>query len=76
MTAWRSGKIYAKKFEDTKFEQHFGNDYRLLLPKEMTESLELSLVKVKKGSLTPSHRHEEEKQAYIILKGKGIMRVK
>ncbi|GAH28490.1 unnamed protein product, partial [marine sediment metagenome] len=36
--------MYAKKFEDTKFEEQFGNEYNILLPKEMTESLQLALV--------------------------------
>jgi len=67
--------VYAKKFEDTKFEEHFGNEYNILLPREMTESLQLALVKVKKGSLTPKHTHEDEEQAYIILRGSGIVRL-
>ena len=67
--------MYAKKFEETKFEEHFGNEYNRLLPKKMTESLELSLVKVKKGSLTPKHTHEDEEQVYIILKGSGVVRL-
>ncbi|MCD6231298.1 cupin domain-containing protein [Candidatus Aerophobetes bacterium] len=67
--------MYAKRFEDTKFEEHYGNEYNMLLPKEMTESLELALVKVKKNSLTPKHTHEDEEQVYIILKGKGLMRI-
>lgn len=67
--------MYAKKFEDTKFEEQFGNEYNILLPKEMTESLQLALVKVKRGSLTPKHTHKDEEQAYIILKGSGIVRL-
>ena len=67
--------MYAKKFEDTKFLVENGNDYRMLLPREMTESLQLALVKLKKGSLTPKHTHEDEEQAYIILKGSGIVRL-
>ena len=67
--------MYAKKFEDTKYEEHFGNKYNILLPREITEGLQLALVKVKKGSLTPKHTHKDEEQAYIILKGSGVVRL-
>ncbi len=67
--------MYAKKFEDTEYEEHFGNKYNILLPREMTEGLQLALVKVKKGSLTPKHTHKDEEQAYIILKGSGVVRL-
>jgi len=63
--------IYAIRFEEGKHYKLYGNDYHLLLPRTMTERLESELVEMKAGCKTPNHKHEDEEQVYIILKGKA-----
>lgn len=67
--------MYAKKFTETSREIHDGNTYYRVLPKGVTEKLELSVVRVPPGSKVPAHTHDDHEQAYIILHGSGIMRI-
>lgn len=63
--------LFAIKLEEGKYYKLYGNDYHLLLPRTMTERLESELVEVKAGCKTPKHKHEDEEQIYLILKGKA-----
>ncbi|MFB0546993.1 MAG: cupin domain-containing protein [Anaerolineae bacterium] len=65
--------MYAKKFEETRFEELHGNRYNILLPMEMTEAMQMALVRVSKGDKVPKHTHPEEEQAYIVLEGQGLL---
>ena len=67
--------MYAKRFEETPGFVQFGNTYRMLLPRDLTESMESALVRMEKGSRTPRHSHKDEEQMYIILEGKGLLRI-
>ena len=49
--------------------------YHRLLPKENATNLDIALVQVKPGQTIPPHTHENEDQAYIVLEGRGILRL-
>jgi len=63
--------MFVKKFEECEHFSLFGNDYRMLIPRDITDNFESSLVRLKKGSITPPHTHPDEDQIYIILSGEG-----
>jgi len=67
--------MYAKKFEETPSFKMFGNEYNMLLPRDITECIEIPLVRIKKGGSTPKHAHHEEEQVYFILEGKALLRI-
>ena len=67
--------MYAKKYNETPNFNMFGNKYNMLLPRDMTESTEVGLVRMEKGSSTPAHAHPEEEQIYFILSGKGLLKI-
>jgi mannose-6-phosphate isomerase-like protein (cupin superfamily) len=65
--------MHAVKFEDAEVNLRSGN--RMIVPKALTETLEAGLVVRKKGEGTPLASHPDEEEIYIILKGKGRIRV-
>lgn len=67
--------MYIKRYEQTQGFKMFGNDYNMLLPRDMAECIEVGLVKVAKGNITPKHTHPDEEQVYFILEGKGLIRI-
>jgi len=67
--------MYAKRFEDVEEVKRQYGSIRKLLSKELTETLEVGFVKVNKGTNKLSVTHEDHEQAYIILSGRGTMRI-
>jgi mannose-6-phosphate isomerase-like protein (cupin superfamily) len=68
--------MWAKKFMDT--EKYLfkgeGNDYYMLVPRDMTQAMESCLVVLRKGEEVPPHSHPEE-QVYFIIRGEGVFRI-
>ena len=48
-----------------------GNDYLMLLPRDVTGSCEVVLEKIKLGESTPPNTHSTFQQIYIVLSGEG-----
>jgi len=67
--------MYAKKWKDFPEDDQGYAIYHRLLPKEDATNLDVALVRVKPGQTIPPHTHENEDQAYIVLEGKGILRL-
>lgn len=67
--------MYAKRFSETKAYKFWGNNYNLILPREITELMEGELIRMRKGSKTPAHSHNKEEQVYIILQGKARIKI-
>jgi quercetin dioxygenase-like cupin family protein len=69
--------MYAKKFKETPKYLYAGkgNDFYMLLPRDMTEAMESSLVCLKQGEEVAEHSHPHEEQVYFILKGRGTLRI-
>ncbi len=67
--------MHAIKFENGKRYKLYGNDYSLMLPRTMTDRIESEFVKVRKGSKTPRHAHNDLEQVYYILKGKALLEI-
>lgn len=44
-------------------------------PKKVATNFDIALVRVKPGREIPAHTHENEDQAYIVLEGRGILRL-
>jgi len=63
--------MYAKKWKEFPGYAIYHN----LLPKESATNLDIALVRVKPGQEIPAHIHENEDQAYIVLEGRGILRL-
>lgn len=70
--------MYAKKFEETQkyYYQKKGNLFYMLLPRDITEAMESSLVVLKNGEEVGEHKHTEEEQIYIVLRGEGLLKIK
>lgn len=67
--------MLAIKFEDGKRYRLYGNDYSLMLPRTKTDRIESEFVKVRKGSKTPRHVHNDLEQVYYILKGTALLEI-
>ncbi len=46
-------------------------DEQILISRDDTETLEVALVRMKKGGMTEEHVHEDEEQVYVVLDGKA-----
>jgi len=67
--------MYVKKWKEFAADDQGYAIYHHLLPKENATNLDIALVRVKPGQTIPPHTHENEDQAYIVLEGKGILRL-
>ncbi len=67
--------MYAKKWKDFPEDDQGYAIYHQLLPKENATNLDIALVRVRPGQEIPVHTHENEDQAYIVLEGRGILRL-
>lgn len=67
--------MQALKFGKGKRYKLYGNDYSMILPRTMTDRIESEFVKVKKGSKTPRHAHNDLEQVYYVLKGKALLEI-
>lgn len=65
--------MYAIKFEEAEIDQKTGN--RMIVPREITETLAAGLVTRQKGGKTRLDSHPDEEEIYLVLKGKGRVRV-
>jgi len=61
----------ARKIEESEREEKTGN--LLLVPRKMSEAIELGLVRLKKGEKNRLAVHPDEEEGYLILKGKGLL---
>ena len=61
----------ARKIEESQREEKTGN--LLLVPRKMSEAIELGLVRLKKGEKNRLAVHPDEEEGYLILKGKGLL---
>ena len=67
--------MYTIKFEEGKHYKLYGNDYIVLLSRKLTDRVESELVRVRKGSKTPKHIHDDLEQIYIITEGKAVLEI-
>lgn len=52
-----------------------GNLYYMLVPRDITEAMESCLVYLEKGDQVEEHSHAAEEQMYVVLKGKGRLKL-
>lgn len=60
-----------RKIEESEREEKTGN--LLLVPRKMTEKIELGLVRLKKGEKNRLASHPDEEEGYLLLKGSGVL---
>jgi mannose-6-phosphate isomerase-like protein (cupin superfamily) len=66
---FKGGPLFAKKFEQGEPLQCAGNNYRMLLPRDLTDCCEVVLEEVAPGKSTPPNQHETFLQIYVVLEG-------
>jgi len=67
--------MYAKKWEDFPEDDRGHAIYFGLFPKESASNLEITLARIKPGREIPIHSHENKEQVFIVLEGRGILRL-
>jgi mannose-6-phosphate isomerase-like protein (cupin superfamily) len=63
--------MFIKTFEEGESFLCAGNEYLMLLPRDVTASCEVALEKVAVGGRTPPNAHETFVQIYIVLAGEA-----
>jgi quercetin dioxygenase-like cupin family protein len=67
--------MYAKKWDEFHEQDQGYALYSFLLPQEKANNLNIELVKIKPCQETIAHIHEDKDEAYLILDGKGILKL-
>ncbi len=67
--------MYAKKWDEFNGQDQGYAIYYSLLPQEKAENLDIELVKIKPRQETIAHIHEDKDEAYLILEGRGILKL-
>jgi mannose-6-phosphate isomerase-like protein (cupin superfamily) len=67
--------VFVKRFEDGESVMIAGNKYRILLPRDVTSSFEVVVERVAPAAETPLNAHDDIHQAFLILEGRGLVRV-
>jgi len=70
--------MYAKKFEDVPGKLMYETaEYSWILPREVTKtgSFQIARTRIKKDSKMVEKAHNDREEAYIILEGKGVVKV-
>lgn len=65
--------MYVKELPDDEFEGV--RDEQVLISRGDTETLEVVLVRMKKGGMTEEHAHDDEEQVYVVLDGKASLTI-
>ena len=63
--------MYCKTFDESETFSCAGNEYSMLLPRDITNCAEIVLEKVAIGGRTPPNAHTTFVQAFIILQGEA-----
>ena len=63
--------MYIKTFDDGEKFLCAGNEYLMLLPRDLTDCCEAVLEKVAAGQRTPPNAHATFNQAYVVLEGEA-----
>jgi quercetin dioxygenase-like cupin family protein len=67
--------VFAKRFEQGEPFQCAGQDYLMLLPRELTNCCEVVLEEVAPGRSTPPNQHETFLQVYVVLEGRAELTI-
>ncbi|HWQ95845.1 MAG TPA: cupin domain-containing protein [Candidatus Methylomirabilis sp.] len=62
--------MHAIKLEQGYYYKLYGNDYRTILSRALTDRIESELVELKTGDVTPNHTHSDLEQVFIVIDGK------
>ncbi len=65
--------MHIVSFAEAAINPETGN--RMLVPRDITDTIEVGLVRKAKGEITPLGCHPDEEEAYLILKGKALLKL-
>jgi len=65
--------MHIVKFDQAPRDEETGS--ATLVPREITETIEVGLVRLSSGSSHPLGCHDDEEEVYVVLEGKGRLRL-
>lgn len=67
--------MFVKRFEEAEQITVAGNMYHMLLPRDVSKCFEIVREQLSPGAETPLNAHDDLDQAFLILQGRGLLRV-